>query len=76
MSEESKDKIRNNPKCRFISKEGRKRLSDRMKGNKINVGRKLSEETKKKISKIKMGNQDGINNTSRDSKGRFIKKVK
>ena len=71
-SEEAKKKIASANKNHVISEEGRKKLSERMKGNKINVGRKLSEDTKKKISEKAKGNKRWV---GRDSKGRFIKKA-
>ncbi len=41
------------------SEEHRKKISERMLGNKINVGRKFSESRNKKLSKSKMGKKIG-----------------
>lgn len=49
-SEETKRKIGAKSVGRIISEEGRRKISERHKGNKYSLGNKLSEETKKKIS--------------------------
>lgn len=50
-SEETKAKLRE----KVFSKETRKKISERLKGNKHNLGRKQSEETKEKIAAKKRG---------------------
>jgi hypothetical protein len=60
MSEEHKRKISEANKCRQLSEESRKKISETLKGHKYGVGRVQSEDTKKKISQSLKGKRKGV----------------
>lgn len=68
-TEEHKRKISEGNKGRIISAEQRQIISERNKGNKYCLGRKLSEESKHKMSEAKKGKtpwNKGLNYTIKD----------
>ena len=66
-SEESKEKMRearkNNPHT--LTEEGRRKIIETHKGNSYNLNRRMSEETKKKISEAISGEKHPLYGTSR-----------
>lgn len=50
----------NSDRSGFFSKESRLKMSEKLKGNKRNVGRVMPNEVKEKISKAKIGKYKGI----------------
>jgi hypothetical protein len=60
MSEKQRERLREVAKVRSHSEETRRKISEKLKGNKWNVGRKHSEEMKRKVSEASRGRKRAV----------------